>query len=133
MGPPPPPLFLISLGEVVISGDLGFFQLVFCYFQPGFFFRAGIPLVAPWGGLGGFVDPFWGGLEGSVQLLLLLGSSPALLKEKFQGGIFMPRAGLDFLSDFLHCTVTILGCFGVFFNYFPSPPFPAPPTFIFVF
>lgn len=63
--------------------------------------------MAPWGGLGGFMDPFWGGLGGSVQLLLLLGSSPAPRKEKFQGGIFMPRVGLDFLSDFF-CIVQSL-------------------------
>lgn len=129
--PPPHPSFIFNFTRG--SGDLrgfGVSPAVFCRFQPFcFLFRAGIPLVAPWGCLGGSMDPFWWGLGGSVQLLLLLGSSPAPHKEKFQGGIFMPRVGLDFLSDFFFFALYshYFGLFWGFFYYFPSPPFPAPP------
>lgn len=138
---PPPPLFFI-FNFTRGSGDLrgfGVFPAGFCCFQPFFlvfFFPAGIPLVAPWGG-GGVLVASWtllgGGLGGSVQLLLLLGSSPAPRKEKFQGGIFTPRAGLDFLSDFFALYSHYFGLFWVFFNYFPSFPCSAPLLFIFVF
>lgn len=134
--PPTPPLFLISLGEVAISGDLGFLQLFFVVFSLFVFFSV---LESPWwlrgGGLGGSMDPFWWGLGGSVQLLLLLGSSPAPHKEKFQGGIFMPRVGLDFLSDFFFfCIVQSLFwvVLGFFFIIFP-PLLSLPPLLYFCF
>lgn len=137
MGPPsPPPLFLISLGEVAISGDLGFFPAVFfLLFSAGIFFPCWNPLGGSVRGSWWLHGPFLGGLGGSVQLLLLLGSSPASHKEKFQGGIFMPRVGLDFLSDFFALYSHSFGLFWGFVFFliiFPPLLFLPPPLFLFL-
>lgn len=57
VGPPsPPPLFLISLGEVAISGDLGFFPAGFFAVFSWYFFSV---LESPWWLRGGVLVASW--------------------------------------------------------------------------
>lgn len=90
---PPPPLFLISLGEVAISGDLGFFQLFFLLFSAGCFFffpvlespwwlRGGV-LVAPW--------PLFGGAwEGPSSSCCCWGPAQLSLRRNSKGEFSCP-------------------------------------------